>query len=701
MTEPAQAEAAQPPARPILLVGLETEAAAQIVGGQYEVVRLDQANGHCKDRPVVVYWHSGFGPFPPEAKPLLAGAKVGRVLLADVAEPFGPAEALAAGFDLPKLSAWAKSHGHDYAPEIVDAYTNAWIANVQAEDARRQADAIPGIYDQIADAETESAAEDDAATLALASVLDADRHSAVWVSDLGGDGWPEPNDLWGGSHLPEIRPEHGPAAIMPYLLDQAQLAGVDPAQTLVNGLTVCAGLVAEPIALQMMAESARWVERARLWGAVVGDPSTRKGAGLDIVTGDFFRIAKRLRDTQETELAEYDEQVKLHEHRMREWRPVEAKSPGVKPKPQPPERPDLLRLWTDDATKEKVAYMLSKHARGKIMLIREELAAWFGSFDAYTSGKGEKDKPDWLSAYEGKERYIDRVAEGRSIHVPSWSVGVLGGIQPSVLARIAAQLGHDGMLQRFQIVVSRPASEGEERKPDEAATKRWRQVLDNLLGLLYAQEHGAIRLSPDAQAFRGECSRWINKAMRSGLSPHIVAALGKWEGLYGRLMITSHCIEAADQGRMFPDRQVSLETAQQCWRYMREILWPHALHFYDGILAENDARNPIKWIAGLILVEGLSEISTTFLSRRWSGYRAIKTPQQRKELWDGLVTAGWLKPAGGSDVASKMPTRYSVNPAVLDGRFNDARLAYETERRRYTEIMHVKMPRTRREPGQD
>ena len=715
-------EAAPQPILPVCICeDRHSETAAELLSTGYEIVPLGKANGQLTGRSLLV-WLSDPAAELDRVTALCKAASTAKLLRF----PKGDMPPQFAGLSLTEFAPLAKPHARVWdgalEVELLKEKSERIVRDGQAETARYLAESeerdriarirnapveslenTPEIGPETDPSDEPADDHDDAADIALASVLEAERHSVVFSVEHDPDVWQTPHDLWGGAHLPDVELDHGPAAIMTYLLDQAALAGVDPVQPLVNGITVCAGLVNETIALQMMAESTRWAEKARLWGAVVGDPSTRKGAGLDIVTADFYRIAKKLRDSQESELSEYEEQVKLHECRMREWRPIEAKTPGTKPRPVPPEKPSSDRLWTDDATKEKVAHMLSKHSRGKIMVVKDELAAWFGSFDAYSAGKGEKDKPDWLSAYEGKERYIDRVGEGRSIHVPSWSVQVLGGIQPSVLAGIATKLlGGDGMLQRFQIVVSKPAGEGEERKPDQRAADRWQRVLNNLLGLLYAEEQGPIRLSPDAQAFRSECSRWLNKAMRSGLSPQIVAALGKWEGLLGRLTLTFHCIDAADNSRPFPDRLVPVQTIERAWRYMTEILWPHALHFYDGVLAESDTKSPLRWVAGLILVQGLREVSTTYLSRHWSGYRALKTPAQRKELFDGLVTAGWLRPVGGSDIAGKMPTRYLVNPSVLDGRFTEQRAAYEAERTRYTEIMRDKMPnKFRREAGED
>ena len=66
----------------------------------------------------------------------------------------------------------------------------------------------------------------------------------------------------------------------PYLFDQSALRGVDPCQAAVSCMVAASSLIRESIYLQMMADSHGWREHARIWGAVIGDPSTRKGVGI-------------------------------------------------------------------------------------------------------------------------------------------------------------------------------------------------------------------------------------------------------------------------------------------------------------------------------------------------------------------------------------------------------------------------------------
>ncbi|MCR4300684.1 MAG: DUF3987 domain-containing protein [Sulfuricaulis sp.] len=520
----------------------------------------------------------------------------------------------------------------------------------------------------------------------------APERSTIWTPP--DQPWFTPLDFWEGTSLPEVDPRWIPAPIAPYLLDAADARGIDPAQVVAQGPTVCAGLIRESIVLHM--SEGGWRERTRLWCANVGEPSMRKGAGDDICQDFMKGLALAARAEHEAALKGYRRDHAVYEQEMAAF--VRGKAKGEQGKEPPePERPASTRLWTEDITIQGMALQLANHSRGKIILSRDELAGWFGTFDAYrnSAGVGGQDRPVWLSAYEGKERWIDRAENGgTAIHVPSWSVCVVGGIQPSILAQIAAKLGHDGMLQRFQIAISGPPHKESKRPISPAAVARWERVQRGLLAMIYAEEHGQIRLSPEADAFRSECSDWLLRAQQSGLSPALSAAIGKWDGLLGRLALTWHCIHAADEGRAWPERVVPLSTVEAVWAYMQGFLWPHAMQFYEAVLGDGESRRANTELAGRILAHGITELTTTWLHRRWQRWRQLRQPHQKREVLEGLALSGWLQPVA---MPGQMSTRWRVNPAVHDGRFEVQRERYAAEIARLAALKRGNM----REPGTD
>ncbi len=546
---------------------------------------------------------------------------------------------------------------------------------------------------------------DEAAEMALRSIRQATalkKHAFEDTNPPKPGEWPDPADFWGVTELPEFLPQYLPAPIEPYVTDQASRAGLDPAQVALNCYVICAALLRSGIELQMQDDSGDgrvWKEKPILWGAVVGDPSSGKGPALDIALHKFFKIASALRQKDEAAWERYDEDIKIHEKRMLKYI-AEAAQPGANPgKPLPPEKPPRERLWTDDVTKEVVAKLLNENPRGKIAILKDELASWFGGFDAYGNGKSDKDRPDWLSFYESKERYIDRAMEGRSYHVQSWGGVILGGIQPEVLSRIQGKLGADGMLQRFQIIVARPKRQVPKRAADGEAVKDWHRILENLA----AMQPGAqpVQLSAEAAAYMDTQAQWIADAMQAGLPDAVKAALGKWEGLFGRLMITSHCIECAAQGLAHPSPLVSLRTAEQAWGWMRWILWPHAIRFYMGELGDEFKSG--RLFAEYVLARDLRRIRPHILNSKWSHYgRNYTTIQQRREFWARLEMAGWVRPLGMLDRNAQLAQEYEINTLAFDGRFADQAKQAEVAMLRYRQAMHPKMLEQQgREPGSD
>ena len=697
MTEPAQAEPAPPPARPILLVGLETEAAAQIVGDQYEVVRLDQANGHCKDRPVVVYWHSGFGPFPPEAKPLLAGAKVGRVLLADVAEPFGPAEALAAGFDLPKLSAWAKSHGHDYAPEIVDAYTNAWIANVQAEDARRQAAEIPGIYEQIAAAEAGSAAEDDAAGLALQSVLEAEAESSVFSLARDREAWPEPIDLWNTPGSFSLPLDCLPAAFQDHVPDEAELIGIDPGMYGMQCLGVAGGVAPDYLRLQPKAADYTYTQAPRLWIAVVGESGTTgKSAGLTKAMAPAFKRNGQMAEESQTAIDRYSAECKAHEQETADWaRKSAKKDPTAGDPPPKPAAPEAPQLVVGNFTMESLSDVLFGNGRRGVLAVRDEVSSLITGLNQYKGGAGT-DRQDLLQLFDGGRYPINR--RGRRVVIEEWSASILGGIQPSSLANIVAKLSldSDGLLQRFTIYSAGIANEGIDRRPDEAARERYQRIVMALPDLIPHQA-GACRYSPEAQAIYREAMAWVGKTVREttgALSSHIA----KWRAIYPRLCLIYHAIDCADRDRMMLEQEIPAATAARAWGLMRS-LWPQALAFYETLGTDTDRHERLHRIAGLILVRRWTEFNMNKIRENYRRFPDhYTTSRARHEFLEHFELLGWTR----RDTKDKTCSRWIVNPAVHSGRFEPMRAHYATQRaQEHKRQVGARETAQAREPGVD
>src|SRR4029079_6607259 len=94
--------------------------------------------------------------------------------------------------------------------------------------------------------------------------------------------------------------------------------------------------------------------------------------------------------------------------------------------PEEPKEPKPERNAVSDTTVEALAPLLLANPRG-LLLKRDELAGWFGSFDRYAGGKGGTDSANWLSMFNAQSLTVDRkTGIPRTIYVPQAAVSVCG-----------------------------------------------------------------------------------------------------------------------------------------------------------------------------------------------------------------------------------------------------------------------------------
>src|SRR5262249_57951207 len=94
-----------------------------------------------------------------------------------------------------------------------------------------------------------------------------------------------------------------------------------------------------------------------------------------------------------------------------EGRKREAKKQAKEGEPialgNPPEKPACHRVVTSDPTIEKLADLLEDNPRG-LLVARDELGGWLGSFTRYKGRSGGSDLPGWLEMFRAEALGIDR-----------------------------------------------------------------------------------------------------------------------------------------------------------------------------------------------------------------------------------------------------------------------------------------------------
>lgn len=448
-------------------------------------------------------------------------------------------------------------------------------------------------------------------------------------------------DLFNVLKLPPFPLHLLPRAIADYAKDQAELIGVDPAVIATAAIGAAAACIDDRLEIQPKRYDTGWTEQARLWVGIIGDPSAKKSPGISKAMGPLFKIDKEWREESDRARAEW----------------LEACDNTPKGEQEPP-APIGKRLILNDATVEKMGDILSKcHPRG-ILSYQDELSGWLASHDAYKQGAG-KDKAAWLEAYNGGPKAIDRVARG-STFVENWSACVIGGIQPSVVQAYAHTTNHDGMLQRFVLVQASEARLGADRRPDIQAKERYYSLMRQLSETV-ALGDGVVTLSEEAHKAREALDEKLHRITRSHPNKYLVAALGKWNGLFARLLLTFHCIECGTALEHPTSREVQGDTARRVADLIWKTLFPHAVAFYNGL---DPVEDTARELAGLILARGWERFTVKRdLNRHWRASRKLK-PWELEETLDRLEAFGWIFPDPGHLNEKGKPAAYRVNPGV-------------------------------------
>ena len=465
-----------------------------------------------------------------------------------------------------------------------------------------------------------------------------------------------PVDVFGDSPVPEISRDMLPQAIADYALDQAALMGVSAGMIAMPCIVACAAVIHDGIEVQPKRHETGWRESARLWCAVVGSPSVRKSPSLRRAISRLKKINRELCEENDRKQASYSRQLE-------EWQDAKrAAKRHNEPAPTPPDEPVKERLIVEDITVEAMSEILKHNDRG-VLCVQDELTGWFGAMDAYNAGKASgKDRAHWLEMYNGGHHMVDRVMRG-SIHVANWSACMVGGIQPDMIRRIASQMGEDGLMQRFMIIMGRNAGAEQDRPEDEEAKRAYNNLIDHLYSIKPGDN--PVLLSEEAHIVRERVFDYAKEmteyeAIPNGLKSHI----GKWPGLFSRLCLTFHVIDCASRGRHPNAETISRGTAERVENLMRGYLLPHAMSYYTDVLGQESHLEHVRWLAGHILSKQVQRIENREIVQAYKAWRGL-AEWVRVRVLATLQELGWVAPAPGQQAFGKrQPTVWDVNPAA-------------------------------------
>jgi hypothetical protein len=552
----------------------------------------------------------------------------------------GPGVRLVPGKD----GLWRSSHGSDPLRGLFDA----WVAYVVLEHA----------YDV------------KAAEMAAQGMGITGRASAVAVDSP----WPEPVDLWSAPTTARLERGVMPEVIDQYAREVAEVGGFDFGGVVTAATVVCASVIDDRIKIGALPNDPSWQESARLWAILVGGPSSRKTPILQKVCAPLLGLVDDLD-------AEHGRAMGAYNAAMAEWKAIPKAERG-----EPPGEPVEVRLMTTDASNEKLGEILADNPRG-ILLRLNEAGSFIGGAGAYssTAAGGMKAMNERLELYDGGRNDVDRIGRGHIV-VPNWGASIIGGSQPDTLAGIFKRMPNNGFVERF-IWSWVQSSEPVDRPTDMAVLERYATVVRRLYRMQpgggSAMRAGALTPIPEVATYSAQAEevrratfKRIRQAVQSleGSRPRLASHIGKFEGLFSRLVLAIHCIRIAAAGDdPFPTAtKIDPTTAHAASDYLWEYVLPGDMAAHSEVIEDGrtEVGDLVEATAARILALGWDSLTPHRCSsgvRQWR----YKSSNVVGDALNVLEQAGWIRcSAREPHGRGRRPEwAYQVNPQVHE-RFN-------------------------------
>ena len=391
-----------------------------------------------------------------------------------------------------------------------------------------------------------------------------------------------------------------PEPIRGFVAACGKAIGCDPSYLALPLLTALGAAIGNARRVQLKRS---WTVPAIIWTAIVGESGTAKTPAFKLVMRPTRERQRKALEQHAETLRRYDADLARWDKTMAEWK--RDKKAADDP-PEKPEAPQAERFIVSDTTVEALAPLLLANPRG-LLLARDELAGWIGSFDRYAGGKGGGDAAHWLSMHNGESIIVDRKSGNpRTIYVPQASVAITGGIQPAILHRaLGIEHRESGLAARLLLACPpRKAKRWTEADIDPAAEAEIAELLDRLFELQpTVSDEGellplVVGLTPEAKA-AWKAYYNAHAQEQADLTGELSAAWSKLEEYAARLALVVHFTRwAADDPTLQSPDVVDVASINAGIRLAE--WFKHETRRVYALLAESDderdRRRLVEWI---------------------------------------------------------------------------------------------------------
>jgi len=494
--------------------------------------------------------------------------------------------------------------------------------------------------------------------------------------------WPEPRPI--KSELPSA-PSFDAALLLPsalstYVADEADRMPCSPDFIAASLLVSLGATIGSRCALKPK-RCDDWLVTPNLWGAVVGDPSSKKSPAIDKGWRFLDRLEADESDRHAKEMIIFEAETAAHAAREAAINAAMKAAAGGKKAEnpdamalairqmaelQPPDEPVARRYKTSDATVQKLADLLAKSPDG-MLVARDELTGWLASFD---QPGHEGDRAFFLESWNGLGSFtVDRIGRG-TVLIKRLTISVFGGIQPELMGRylqgIATSARNDGLLQRFGVLVYPDQVEWQwrDRYPALGAREAVRDVFLRLASFDPVQDGAspasdfqkvpAFAFDNAAQDLFVEWSGDLHRNVIAGESnPLIAQHAAKYEKLFCGIALVLHLAG----GEVGP---IKADSASRAAAWCQDLAG-HARRVYGlaDVARTTAAQSLARRLAAGNLQTGFT--ARDVIRKGWSGLTAQRDVEA---ALTALEDFGYIVGHEHDEVIGRPTTRYTINPAI-------------------------------------
>jgi hypothetical protein len=438
-----------------------------------------------------------------------------------------------------------------------------------------------------------------------------------------------------------------PHIIREHVVQGAAALGCDPAYLALPELTAAASAIGSTRTLVLKRGRRGWREPCILWTVIIGDSGTLKSPAWQTAVDPLFEEQRRLIEEYKQKAASYLEEMAAYKAAKKQFEKGEGADPG-----DPPEQPVLRRVVCSDTTIEKLAEILEDNPRG-VLVARDELAGWLGSFQRYKGERGGSDLPNWLEMHRAGTIVVDRkTGDRRTLFIRPATVSVTGGIQPGVLVRyLTPEFLESGLAARLLMAMPMPREKRwSEMEIDLDTDMAYEGLLRDLFALDFGTDdqgrpipHG-LRLSPEAKAaWVAFYDAWARE--QASAEGELAAAYSKLEAYTARFALLHHIVSRIARGEdeCAPVEPESIQAGVTLARWFaREARRIHSL--LTESQEERDTRRLVEFIrarGGRISVRKLQKSNSRKYPRNEDAEAALNAlVNAGRGEWEPPVTTG-------------------------------------------------------------